>query len=154
MKSVRSPSKSPIRIRSLTLRDTDAILDIDQRVTKVPRKSGDNDLWRLIAETTTCFGAEAGGKLVGFVLADVRPWEFGNRAHVGWIIALGVDPKYQGKGIGRELGQRVLQEFKKLGVQQYKTLVNGKDEGLRSYFKGLGFREGTEVVLTLGKQSR
>lgn len=137
------------KIRSLTLRDLDRILEIDEACTGVTRKSGDNDLWRLIAETTTCFGAEVDGKLVGFVLADVRPWEFGNRAHVGWVVALGVDPKHQKHGIGKELGERVLQEFRKLGVRQFKTLVARKDAGLLAYFKGLGFKEGRETVLEM-----
>lgn len=143
-----------VRIRALTLQDTRAILDIDQRVTRVARRDADNDLWRLIAETTTCFGAETDGVLVGFVLADVRPWEFGNRAHVGWVIALGVDPRHQGKGIGKQLGQRVLEEFRRLGVTQFKTLVDRTDDGLLRYFKVLGFREGREVVLDFNGQRR
>jgi|GEM_PF-858445 len=138
------------RIRSLTLPDLERILEIDERVTKVPRRGADNDLWRLIAETTTCFGVEDDGKLVGFVLADVRPWEFGNRAHVGWIIMLGVDPRHQKKGIGRLLGERVLEEFKRQGVSEFKTLVDEGDDGLRKYFESLGFRAAREVVLRMG----
>src|ERR1051326_3732751 len=111
-------------VRALTLKDTERILEIDEAVTGVPKKAGDNDLWRLIAETTTCFGVEEEGKLVGFILADVRPWEFGNRAPVGWIIALGVDPKAQKHGTGRALGQRVVEQFERLGITQFKTLVD------------------------------
>jgi GNAT superfamily N-acetyltransferase len=142
------------RIRSLTLQDLERILEIDERVTKVPRRGADNDLWRLIAETTTCFGAESDGRLVGFVLADVRPWEFGNRAHVGWIIMLGVDPAHQKKGVGRLLGERVLDEFKRQGVAEFKTLVDEGDDGLRKYFESLGFRPAREVVLRMGDGAR
>lgn len=143
-----------VRIRALTLRDTRRILKIDEAVTGVARPVGDNDLWRLIAETTTCFGAEAEGRLVGFVLADVRPWEFGNRAHVGWIIALGVEPRFQKHGLGRRLGERVLEEFRRLGVTQFKTLVESKDRGLLAYFRRLGFRAAREVVLEAGGRER
>src|SRR5688572_4201358 len=138
-----------VRVRELTLRDLDRILAIDQRITKVKRKATDNDLWRLLAETTTCFGAEVDGRLVGFVLADVRPWEFGVRQPVGWIIALGVDPKHQKAGIGRKLGERVLAEFRKLGVGEAKTLVGAKEKDLAGYFESLGFKEGGERVLSL-----
>ena len=127
------------RIRSLTLSDTDRILEIDAACSQTPVKHGDNDLWRLVAETTTCFGAEVDGKLQGFVLADIRPWEFGNRAHVGWIIALGVHPDAQGNGLGKKLGERVLDQFQRLGVTRIQTLVGPKTKELEGYFKALGF---------------
>ncbi len=144
----RAAKTESVKIRSLTLQDLDRILQIDEKNTGVKRRAGDNDLWRLIAETTTCFGAEVGGVLAGFVLADVRPWEFGNRAPVGWVIALGVDPAHQHHGIGKALGQRVLEEFRKLGVDEQKTLVDRKDATLLGYFKALGFKEGRELVLS------
>lgn len=135
------------RIRALTLKDTDRILEIDAAVTKTPVKSGDNDLWRLVAETTTCFGAEVDGKLEGFVLADIRPWEFGRRAHVGWVIALGVNPQHQGKGLGRMLGERVLEQFHRLGVTRVQTLVEPETAELEPFFKSLGFKESPARVL-------
>lgn len=140
------------RIRSLTLRDVDRILEIDSAVTKTPVKTSDNDLWRLIAETTTCFGAEEDGKLMGFVLADIRPWEFGRRAHVGWIIALGVDPKAQGKGLGKQLGEKVIDQFHRLGVTRIQTLVDPDTATLEPYFKSLGFTEAPTKVLVKGER--
>jgi GNAT superfamily N-acetyltransferase len=135
------------KTRALTLKDVDQILEIDSAVTKTPVKSGDNDLWRLIAETTTCFGVEEGGKLQGFVLADIRPWEFGRRAHVGWIIALGVRPESQGKGIGKMLGDRVLDQLHRLGVSRIQTIVDRETQDLMPFFKALGFQESSARVL-------
>jgi GNAT superfamily N-acetyltransferase len=109
-------------------------------------KTGDNDLWRLIAETTTCFGVELDGKLMGFVLADIRPWEFGRRAHVGWVISLGVHPSAQGKGLGKLLGERVLDQFQRLGVSRIQTLVE-PEQDLEGYFKALGFVDSPAKVL-------
>ena len=135
------------RIRALTLKDSDRVLEIDAAVTNTPVKHGDNDLWRLIAETTTCFGAEIDGALQGFVLADIRPWEFGTRTHVGWIIALGVHPDAQGHGVGKLLGERVLDQFQRLGVTRIQTLVSPESKDLESYFKALGFATSDTQVL-------
>lgn len=137
------------RTRALTLRDVDRILEIDAACTGTPVKSSDNDLWRLIAETTTCFGYERDGKLEGFVLADIRPWEFGRRAHVGWVIAIGVDPKAQGHGIGKALGERVLDQFHRLGVTRIQTIVEPETARLGEFFQGLGFKESRAKVLVM-----
>lgn len=139
-------SSSP-RIRALTLKDVERVLEIDAAVARTAVKAGDNDLWRLIAETTTCFGAEIDGKLQGFVLADIRPWEFGDRAHVGWIVSLGVHPDAQGHGLGRLLGERVLEQFKRLGVTKVQTLVEPRTHTLEPYFKALGFEQSQARVL-------
>ena len=138
---------SAIQVRSLTLRDTQRVLEIDASISKTPVKEGDNDLWRLIAETTTCFGATEGGKLIGFVLADIRPWEFGQRAHVGWIISLGVERAFQGKGVGKLLGERVIEQFERLGVTRAQTIVAPETAELEPFFKALGFAETRAKVL-------
>lgn len=136
-------------IRSLTTKDVEAIRRIDSANTGARGERRDADLWSLVAETTTSFGAEVDGKLAGFVLADVRPWEFGARDAVGWIIAIGVDPAYQGKGLGTKLGERVIQQFRKLGVRHFSTLVDESDKDLLTYFKGLGFQPSPRVVLEM-----
>lgn len=145
-----SASKRPMaepQVRSLNLHDVDRILEIDAACTKTAVKTGDNDLWRLIAETTTCFGAEVDGKLAGFVLADIRPWEFGQRAHVGWIISLGVHPDNQNQGIGKLLGERVMHQLHRLGVKRVQTLVEPRTSTLEPWFKGMGFTESPARVL-------
>lgn len=135
------------RIRSLTLKDVERILEIDSACTGTPTKEGDNDLWRLIAETTTCFGAEVDGELQGFVLADIRPWEFGRRAHVGWIIMLGVHPSMQGRGLGQALGEKVLDQFQRLGVTRVQTLVEPRTKSLADWFRKIGFDDSPAQVL-------
>lgn len=84
-------------------------------------------------------GAEIDGKLVGFVFAEIRLWEFGRGEKTGWIKVLGIDPEYQGRGIGRKLGETLLDHFKRKNIQKVRTLVNWYEGDLISYFKSLGF---------------
>jgi len=84
-------------------------------------------------------GAEIDGKLVGFVFAEVRLWEFGRGEKTGWIKVLGVDPEYQGRGIGRKLGETLLGHFKRKNINKVRTLVDWYEGDLISYFKSLGF---------------
>lgn len=142
---------NPPRVRGLTLHDSNRILEIDASITKTPLKSGDNDLWRLIAETTTCFGVEVDGRLVGFLLADIRPWEFGERAHVGWIISVGIEKAHQGKGLGKLLADRVLDQFQRLGVGRIQTIVSPETAELEPFFQAMGFKETRSRVLALDR---
>jgi len=84
-------------------------------------------------------GAEIDGKLVGFVIGEVRRWEFGRPEVTGWILILGVDREYQGMGVGRKLGATLIEHFRKKNVRKIQTLVEWHDGDLISYFKSLGF---------------
>jgi len=84
-------------------------------------------------------GAEIDGKLVGFVFAETRLWEFGRGEKTGWIKVLGIDPEYQERGIGRKLGETLLSHFERKNVKKVRTLVDWYAGDLISFFKSLGF---------------
>lgn len=84
-------------------------------------------------------GAEIDGKLVGFVFGEIRLWEFGRGEKTGWIKVLGVDPEYQGRGIGRKLGETLISHFRRKNIQKVRTLVDWYEGDLISYFRSLGF---------------
>ena len=46
--------------------------------------------------------AEAEGRVVGFVIGEVRDWEFGSPP-CGWVFAIDVDPTVRQRGIGAAL---------------------------------------------------
>jgi ribosomal protein S18 acetylase RimI-like enzyme len=84
-------------------------------------------------------GAEIDGKLAGFILGEIRLWEFGRGERTGWIKLLGVDPEYQGRGVGHKLGATLLDHLQKKNVKKVRTLVVWHDGEFISYFKSLGF---------------
>jgi ribosomal protein S18 acetylase RimI-like enzyme len=137
-----------VTIRFLGLDDLEDILRIQAKIVG-EQQSENTDRLASLNDTTVYhlqhgdplmnLGAEIDNKLVGFVIGEVRRWEFGRSEMTGWILILGVDPEYQGMGVGRKLGSTLLEHFRKKNVRKIQTLVEWHDGDLISYFKSLGF---------------
>jgi ribosomal protein S18 acetylase RimI-like enzyme len=136
-----------ITIRFLGMDDLEDILRIQAKI--VGEQDSDKEKLVSLKDTTVyhlqhgdpllILGAEIDQKLVGFVIGEVRRWEFGRSEMTGWILILGVDPEYQGMGVGRKLGATLVDHFRKKNVRKIQTLVEWHDGDLISYFKSLGF---------------
>ncbi len=135
-------------IRILSMDDLEDIVRIEEKIEKELNieQAGRTEFLRETAthhlqqdDPLLNLGAEIAGKLVGFVFAEIRPWEFGRGERTGWVKVLGVDPEYQGRGIGRKLGETLMAHFKRKNIKKIRTLVNWYEGNLISYFKSLGF---------------
>ena len=84
-------------------------------------------------------GAELDENIVGFIIGEIRIWEFGIGEKTGWIRILGVDPDFQRRGIGRKLGEALLEHFERRGIKRVRTMAEWYTGDLISYFKSLGF---------------
>src|SRR4051812_1091069 len=93
----------------------------------------------LVAET-------AGGQLAGFIVGEVRAWEFGQPA-AGWVFAIQVDPKLRLKGAGSALFEALITRFKAEGVTRVRTLVERKDHLILSFFRAQGMVAGPSLQL-------
>ncbi len=137
-----------ITIRMLGTDDLDDILRIEERIEKA-QNSESKERMEYLRETAIYhlqhgepmmnLGADIDEKLVGFIFAEIRLWEFGRGERTGWIKVLGVDPEYQRRGVGHKLGEMLLSHFKKKNVKKVRTLVDWYDGDLISFFKSLGF---------------
>lgn len=135
-------------IRLLKMDDLEDILRIEERIEK-EHNLKDPERMEYLKETAIYhleqgdplmnLGAEIDGRLVGFVFAEIRLWEFGRGEKTGWIKVLGIDPEYQGRGIGHRLGETLLDHFKRKNIKKVRTLVDWYAGDLISYFKSLGF---------------
>lgn len=141
--------KERIRVRRLAKTDLDSLL----RIEKALADEVSDDLRSSILE---CFdpsrapmslGAELDGQLIGFIIGELKLWEFGEKQPVGWIKEVGVDPEYQGQGVGEVLGQELMRYFKSKGVRIVKTVVEWNSGDIISYFGTLGFKKGSQIVL-------
>lgn len=138
-------TKAEVRIRALEDADIGDITALDEKLMGEYRP----EVWerrlgyylRRDPESSTV--AEADGRVVGFMLGEVRSGEFGLEEPTGWIEVLGVDPDYRGNAIGRRLAERVLASFAALGAKSVRTLVDEEMAGIGDFFTALGFQAAT-----------
>ena len=131
-----------VRIRPLVMTDIPAVERIEKAITKSPRTGSLGRLARNQlhhGDAKACLAAEVDDRFAGFVIGDVRPWEFGEDRDVGWIKVVGVDPAFQGQGVGKALGEALLKYFKEKGVERVRTLVEWHAGDMIAYFKSIGF---------------
>ncbi|HJX15829.1 MAG TPA: GNAT family N-acetyltransferase [Candidatus Deferrimicrobiaceae bacterium] len=144
-----------VTVRRMRTQDTEAVLRIDEMITGRPHEAQWED--RIIDHVTGnplgCLVAEADGKIVGFILGDIRGWEFAIPKS-GWIEIVGVDPAYQGKGVARALIEKLHVYFRNHNVERVMTMVNWNDGGLVSFFRALGFERSEFIILEKGVESR
>jgi ribosomal protein S18 acetylase RimI-like enzyme len=133
--------KPAVRVRPLDELDIGSVVRIDERITGVYRP----EFWEqrvgyyLRRDPESSRVAEVDGKVVGFMLGDVRAGEFGIEEPSGWIERFGIDPEHRGRDLGKQMFEAIVQHFRECGAGAVRTLVDGKDAGLTGFLKALGF---------------
>lgn len=90
--------------------------------------------------------AETGEEVVGFIVGEVRAWEFGSPP-CGWVFALGVSPKSREMGIGQLLLEELCQCLKQAGVTSVRTMIDRENKLVLSFFRSQGLRTGPYIEL-------
>ena len=134
-----------IRVRPADEMDISAIVGIDEKIGGQYRP----EVWErrigyyLRRDPEASVVAEADGRVVGFMLGEVRSGEFGIEETTGWVEHLGVDPGYRGKAVGRQMLDAMLEHFRRRGARSVQTLVDEEMGEIRSFFSALGFQPST-----------
>jgi ribosomal protein S18 acetylase RimI-like enzyme len=130
-----------VRVRPLDELDIGAIVRIDERITGIYRP----EVWEqrvgyyLRRDPDASQVAEADGRVVGFMLGDLRAGEFGLEEPSGWIERFGIDPDYRGRDLGKRLFETILRHFRARGASTVRTLVDQKDTRVAGFLGALGF---------------
>ncbi len=140
----------PVKLRILTLKDLDAVTEIDYSLLGKKRRGyWEGKLERAETSGVPSLAAEVDGKVIGFILGTASGWEYGIPENVAWIDTLGVLKEYQKKGIARLLFKEMFSMFKKVGVDTIYVFVNWKDWDLLQFFDRMGFNRGDMVNLEM-----
>ena len=133
---------SDVTIRQLEDTDIGGIVALDEKISGRYRP----DVWEMRIgyymrrDPEASVIAEDDGRVVGFMLGEVRAGEFGLEEPTGWIEVLGVDPDYRGQAIGRRLAEDLLAHFRQRGAHKVRTLVDEEMGEIARFFTALGFR--------------
>src|SRR5256714_14390711 len=113
-----------VNIRPVTELDIESICKIDERITGKYRPDvwEDRVIYYLRRDPDSSQVAEAGGRVVGFMLGEVRGGEFGLEEPTGWVEFFGVDPSSREKSVGRRLIEALLGHFRSKGAHVPRTL--------------------------------
>jgi len=133
-------SAKDMLIRKIKPEDAEDIGRIQSAITKSSSKI---DFRQIIKEQIRenkdiSFVAEIDGKVVGYMISYIVFGGFGLEKSA-WIVTMGVDIKYMGKGIGKRLADEIVRIYGEKGITHIHTAVRWDSVDLLSFFKTMGF---------------
>jgi len=145
MTSSATREPAALHIRPAVRRDIPAVIALDEEITGIAK----NNYWR---ETFERYGArrrlprfflvaESAGRMEGFIIGEVRAWEFGEPP-CGWIFAVQVRPGTRLKGVGTQLFNALCDAFRRAGVQKVRTMMLRSNHLVLSFFRSQGMMAG------------
>lgn len=128
-----------VTIRSVRRADLDQVIALDATVTGFEKRGYWERVYRRYghaprSEQRWFLVALADSEVVGFVIGEVRDWEFGSPP-CGWVFAIDVDPRVRQAGIGTRLLGALCERLRTAGVRQLRTLLAADNTLILSFFR-------------------
>ncbi|MCW5657160.1 MAG: GNAT family N-acetyltransferase [Burkholderiaceae bacterium] len=141
-----------VAVRPVRRGDLDQVIALDATVTGLEKQN----YWRAVYRR---YGsgqhrqrhflvAAVGRRVVGFVIGEVRDWEFGSPP-CGWVFAIDVSPQMRQAGIGTQLLRAVCTLFRRDGVRKVRTMLSRDNTLILSFFRSQGMMAGSLVPLEM-----
>ncbi len=139
-------------IRRVRHADLAAVIAIDAGTTGIEKP----DYWEAIHRRYGSGGqgkrhffvAELEQRIVGFIIGEVRDWEFGSPP-CGWVFAIDVLPSARLGGIGTKLLEAISARFRAAGVTKLRTMLARDNTLILSFFRSHGMMAGPLVSLEM-----
>lgn len=143
-------SRDKVPVRSMTEHDIDAIISIDRKTSGRDRSAYYRRKQHEVLHQSgvrVSLIAEDDGFPVGFIMARVDFGEFGRTSRGAVMDAIGVNPAFQGHGIGQALMSQLMANLSVLQVDYVRTELDWNHTALISYLDSVGFTLAQTVVL-------
>lgn len=151
----RAASAAPLgapTIRPARRADLAQVVAIDATVTGVEKEAYWHGLFRRYGTRGQgqrhFLVALVDGRVAGFVIGEVRDWEFG-QPPCGWVFAIDVDPRVRQAGVGTWLLAAVSERFAAAGVRKLRTLLASDNTLILSFFRSQGMMAGSLIPLEM-----
>jgi ribosomal protein S18 acetylase RimI-like enzyme len=92
--------------------------------------------------------AESAGAIVGFIVGEVRDWEFGSPP-CGWVFGLAVRPDARLAGVGTKLLEAICAGFRRAGVAKVRTMLARENNLVLSFFRSQGMMAAPFIPLEM-----
>lgn len=140
-------------MRPVRRADLDHVIAIDTLVTGIEKRP----YWQRVykrygigfkGEQRWFLVALAGKRVVGFLIGEVRDWEFGSPP-CGWVFAIDVDPTARQAGIGTKLLAALTHALRQTGVRKLRTLLSHDNTLILSFFRSQGMMAASLIPLEM-----
>ena len=141
-----------VRVRDARAGDLDEVAAIDLAITHLPKPGYWAQIHRRYGggrrQQRFFLVADAAGRIEGFVIGEVRDWEFGS-PRCGWVFAISVRPETRLAGVGSRLLEAICAGFRRLGVTKVRTMLARDNQLILSFFRSQGMMAAPYIPLEL-----
>jgi ribosomal protein S18 acetylase RimI-like enzyme len=148
----RARPATDVRVRPVEAGDIAQVIKLDAAVTGVEKA----DYWYEVfhrygsrgAKQRFFLVAEGGGAIQGFVVGEVRDWEFGSPP-CGWVFGINVRPEAREAGVGAKLLEAICAGFRRTGVAKVRTMLARDNNLVLSFFRSQGMMAAPFIPLEM-----
>jgi len=148
----RAPAATEVRVRPVGAADVAQVIALDAKVTGVAKA----DYWYEVfhrygsrgAKQRFFLVAESAGAILGFVVGEVRDWEFGSPP-CGWVFGINVRPDARLAGVGTKLLEAICAGFRRAGVTKVRTMLARDNNLVLSFFRSQGMMAAPFIPLEM-----
>ena len=141
-------ARPPLGVRRATAADLAQVIAIDARASGLAKPAYWAGLLRRYGRGAPrrFLVAEAGARIVGYIVGEVRDWEFGSPP-CGWVFGIGVRPDARLAGAGTQLLEAVCAEFRRRRVDKVRTLLARDNALVLAFFRSQGMMAAPFIAL-------
>lgn len=148
----RPAAASAVAVRPVRRGDLDAVIEIDATVTGIEKRAYWESIYRRYGRDAShgrqFLVASADGRVAGFIIGEIRDWEFGSPP-CGWVFAIDVAPGARQAGIGARMLEAICAGFRREGVRTVRTMLARDNRLVLSFFRSQGMMAGPFIPLEM-----